>query len=74
MPTDLLITDALVVDGTGAPGRTADVAITGDRIVAIAPAGVGGPARRAIRADGRVLSPGFIDLHAHSDAADPGRP
>jgi N-acyl-D-amino-acid deacylase len=69
VPHDLLITDALVVDGTGAPGRTADVAITGDRIVAITPAGDGAQARRVIRADGRVLSPGFIDLHAHSDAA-----
>ena len=35
MPTDLLITDAVVVDGTGAAGRPADVAITGDRIVAL---------------------------------------
>jgi N-acyl-D-amino-acid deacylase len=69
MPTDLLITDALVVDGTGAPGRPGDVAITGDRIVEIAAAGSGGPARRVIEAEGRVLSPGFIDLHAHSDAA-----
>jgi N-acyl-D-amino-acid deacylase len=69
VPHDLLITDALVVDGTGAPGRTGDVAITGDRIVAITPAGEGAQARRVIRADGRVLSPGFIDLHAHSDVA-----
>ena len=67
MPTDLLITDALVVDGTGAMSRPADVAITGDRIVAITPVGTGGSARRVINADGRVLSPGFIDLHAHSD-------
>ena len=67
MPTDLLITDALVIDGTGAPGRLADVAITRDRIVAITPVGGGEPARRTISADGRVLSPGFIDLHAHSD-------
>ena len=41
--------------------------ITGDRIVGISPAGTGGSARRVINADGRVLSPGFIDLHAHSD-------
>jgi N-acyl-D-amino-acid deacylase len=67
VPTDLLITDALVVDGTGTPGRAADVAVTGDRIVAITPVGGGGTARRVIRADGRVLAPGFIDLHAHSD-------
>ena len=68
VPTDLLITDAVVVDGTAAPGRPADVAITGDRIVAITPVGSAGSARRVIRAGGRVLSPGFIDLHAHSDA------
>ncbi|HEY5980790.1 MAG TPA: D-aminoacylase [Microlunatus sp.] len=67
MPTDLLITDACVVDGTGAPGWMADVAITGDRIVGITPVGSGGSARRVIEADGRVLAPGFIDLHAHSD-------
>jgi N-acyl-D-amino-acid deacylase len=68
VPTDLLITDAVVVDGTGAPGRPADVAITGGRIVAITPVGSAGSARRVLRAGGRVLSPGFIDLHAHSDA------
>ena len=67
MSTDLLITDAVVVDGTGSPGRAADVAVTGDRIVAITPVGTGERARRVIRADGRVLAPGFIDLHAHSD-------
>jgi N-acyl-D-amino-acid deacylase len=68
VPTDLLITDAVVVDGTGARGRPADVAITGGRIVAITPVGSAGSARRVLRAGGRVLSPGFIDLHAHSDA------
>ncbi|HEU4547397.1 MAG TPA: D-aminoacylase [Microlunatus sp.] len=67
MSTDLLITDAVVVDGTGSPGRAADVAVTGDRIVAITPVGTGERGRRVIQADGRVLAPGFIDLHAHSD-------
>jgi N-acyl-D-amino-acid deacylase len=62
---DLLITGALVLDGSGAPGVRADVAIEGDRIVAIGndlP-----PGRRTIVADGLALSPGFIDMHAHSD-------
>ncbi|MDX3000808.1 D-aminoacylase [Kribbella solani] len=62
---DLLITDALVVDGTGAPGYHADVAVEAGRIVAIGndlPA-----AYRTIDADGLVLSPGFIDMHSHSD-------
>jgi N-acyl-D-amino-acid deacylase len=67
MSADLVITDAYLVDGTGAAGRPADVMITGDRIVEIAPPGRGGAARRVIDAAGRVLAPGFVDLHAHSD-------
>ncbi|HEU5485034.1 MAG TPA: amidohydrolase family protein, partial [Microlunatus sp.] len=69
MTADLLITDAYVVDGTGAPGRAGDVLIAGDRIVDITPVGRGGPARQVVHAAGRVLAPGFIDLHAHSDLA-----
>ncbi len=67
---DLIIRNALVVDGTGTPGRPADVAVDGDRIVSLfAPAtlGTASSARRSIDADGRVLAPGFIDMHAHSD-------
>jgi N-acyl-D-amino-acid deacylase len=63
--TDLLITGATVLDGTGAPGVRADVAVTGGRIVAVG--NDVGPADRVIAADGLVLSPGFIDMHAHSD-------
>ncbi len=62
---DLLITGATVLDGSGAPGVVADVAVDAGRIVAI---GNDLPtARRTIDADGLVLSPGFIDMHAHSD-------
>jgi N-acyl-D-amino-acid deacylase len=68
MSADLLIRDARVVDGTGAASYPADVALEGGAIVAVytepgsAPAG-----RSSIDAAGRVLSPGFIDMHAHSD-------
>jgi N-acyl-D-amino-acid deacylase len=62
---DLLITGATVLDGSGAPGVVADVAVTAGRIVAIGN-DLGGAERR-IAADGLVLSPGFIDMHSHSD-------
>jgi N-acyl-D-aspartate/D-glutamate deacylase len=63
---DLLICDGDVIDGTGAPARRADVAISGGRIVAIEP-NYPGQARRVIRAQGHVLAPGFIDVKTHSD-------
>lgn len=66
-PFDLLIRGGTVIDGTGAPGYAADVAVRGDRIAAVGP--VEGPARRVIEAQGLVVSPGFIDVHAHDDAA-----
>ncbi|MGG7571739.1 N-acyl-D-amino-acid deacylase family protein [Streptomyces sirii] len=71
---DLVIRDAEVVDGSGAPSYRADVVVDGGRIVAIvkeaAAAGCQRPtARRELDAEGLVLSPGFIDMHAHSDLA-----
>ncbi|TPQ19619.1 N-acyl-D-amino-acid deacylase family protein [Streptomyces sporangiiformans] len=71
---DLVIRDADVVDGSGEPSYRADVAIKGGRIAAIvkeaAAAGCQRPtARRVFDAEGLVLSPGFIDMHAHSDLA-----
>ena len=62
---DLVIRGGTVVDGTGAPQRTADVAITDGRI-----AGIGdsvGDSRREIDATGLVVCPGFVDLHTHYD-------
>lgn len=62
---DLLISAGTVHYGLGGPGVTADVAIRGDRIVAIGHDL--GAARRTIDADGRQVTPGFIDAHSHSD-------
>ncbi len=64
---DLLIRDGQVIDGTGRARRAADVAVTGGRIVEIGPR-LSGSARRTIDASGRVVSPGFIDVHTHLDA------
>ncbi|MFF5495137.1 amidohydrolase family protein [Streptomyces aquilus] len=71
---ELVIRDADVVDGSGAPSYRADVVVDGGRIVSIvkeaADAGCQRPtARRELDAEGLVLSPGFIDMHAHSDLA-----
>jgi len=66
MAHDLVLRGGTVVDGTGAPARVADVAIDGDRITAVG-ADVGA-ARRTIDASGRLVTPGFVDLHTHLDA------
>jgi N-acyl-D-aspartate/D-glutamate deacylase len=67
MAHDLVITGGTVVDGTGAPARRADVAVDGDRVSAIGRVDADG-ARRVIDAEGRVVTPGFVDLHSHLDA------
>src|SRR5437867_9484276 len=66
MAWSLLLRGGSVIDGTGAGARSADVAIEGDRIVAIGP-GLRGEAARTIDASGHVVAPGFIDMHSHSD-------
>ncbi|MFE0414671.1 N-acyl-D-amino-acid deacylase family protein [Streptomyces tendae] len=71
---ELVIRDADVVDGSGADSYRADVVVDGGRIVSIvkeaAASGCQRPkARRELDAEGLVLSPGFVDMHAHSDLA-----
>jgi N-acyl-D-amino-acid deacylase len=72
MPSfDLLIRGGTVIDGTGTAGRRADIGVVGDRIAAIGDlsavdaAGV----ELVLDAGGRVVSPGFIDPHGHSDGS-----
>jgi N-acyl-D-amino-acid deacylase len=69
MAFDVLIRGGTVVDGTGSPGRLADVAVSGDRIAAIGNLGAVGPSDVAdvIDATGLVVAPGFVDPHGHSD-------
>ena len=66
MAGSLLIRGGSVVDGAGGPARAADVAVEGERIAAVGPA-LSGQADRVIDAAGKMVSPGFIDMHSHSD-------
>jgi N-acyl-D-aspartate/D-glutamate deacylase len=66
MPHTLIIKNACIVDGTGSPAFRGDVAIDGDRITRIGELGTAA-ADHVIDAAGRVLCPGFIELHTHYD-------
>jgi N-acyl-D-amino-acid deacylase len=63
---DLLFRNATVIDGSGAPRREADVAVRGERVAALGRL-EGWRAEHEIDASGRVLAPGFIDVHTHDD-------
>lgn len=67
-PFDLVLSGGLLHDGSGGPGRPADVAVRGGRIAAVGDLGAA-PAGRRIDAARLVLCPGFVDVHAHSDFA-----
>ncbi|NJN51096.1 MAG: amidohydrolase family protein [Gammaproteobacteria bacterium] len=67
MEYDLIIAGGTVIDGTGAAGVRADVAVTGGRITRIGNL-EGATAARTIDATGKVVTPGFVDLHTHLDA------
>ncbi len=66
MAHDIVIRNGIVIDGTGAKGVAADVAIDGDRISHVGE--VAGEGRREIDASDKFVTPGFVDIHTHLDA------
>jgi N-acyl-D-amino-acid deacylase len=65
-PLDLVLRGGILVDGTGAPGRRADVGVLGDRIAAVGDLDAGA-ASQVLDATGLVVAPGFIDVHVHTE-------
>lgn len=71
MNHDIIIRNGTVIDGTGAPAIRADVGIKADRIAEISgldDGGIDGAGAREIDAEGRLVTPGFVDIHTHLDA------
>ena len=68
---DLRITGGTVIDGTGSAARAADVGVKDGRIVAVGH--FDGVAAEQIDAAGLIVTPGFIDIHSHSDYTQIGR-
>lgn len=67
LPYDVVVTGGRLLDGTGAPARPGDLGIRDGRLVRLAPAGtLADSGRDVVRATGRIVAPGFIDLHAHT--------
>ncbi len=76
MTFDLVIRGGLVCDGTGAEPARLDVGMVGEHIAAVEDLR-DAPARESLAAEGRIVCPGFIDVHSHSDThllIDPGAP
>src|SRR5262245_36520767 len=73
MTWDILIHRSTVIDGSGSPGITGDVAVSAGRIVALGPA-LAGDAEKGIDAAGLAVTPGFIDIKTHSDFVLPVNP
>ncbi|WP_319455849.1 MULTISPECIES: N-acyl-D-amino-acid deacylase family protein [unclassified Mycobacterium] len=65
MSYDVVLRGGTVIDGSGGPARTADVAITGGIIAEVG--AVAGRGRREVDADGAIVTPGFVDIHTHYD-------
>ena len=63
---DLLLRNARIVDGTGAPWYRGDIAVKGDSIARIGTP-INEPAARVIDVEGKVVAPGFVDIHTHYD-------
>src|SRR2546425_433508 len=62
---DLVIRNGKIVDGTGTPAFSGDIAIDGGTIAAVG--GEAGPGRREIDAAGLIVTPGWVDIHTHYD-------
>lgn len=63
---DVIIRGGTLIDGSGAPRRTGDVAIKGDRIAIVGDVPATATAMRVVNAAGRIVAPGFIDPHSHA--------
>ena len=60
---DIVVRDGTIIDGTGRPAFTGDVAVEGKRIAAVG--GKAGPGRGEIDANGLLVTPGWVDVHTH---------
>jgi N-acyl-D-amino-acid deacylase len=65
---DILLVGGTILDGTGSPGKIGNVAIQGDKIVAVGQFETGAVGR-TLACSGLIVAPGFIDLHNHSDSS-----